>query len=111
MENIKDIANQLIEAVKPHGWKCDEVKGSELSNSIYITFTYEEAGEPDEYGPVEMYGECIRVRISDHELPPTYGQLNGWPTYEVGPHGSAHVDGLEGVIAAMIERAKNQEVS
>ena len=55
---------------------CD---GSSLSSSQYVT-----AARYDE-DDNEIF-EQVKIRISDHALPPTYGQMNGWADYEIGPH-------------------------
>jgi hypothetical protein len=36
-----------------------------------------------EYLIVSVGDECFKVRISDHELPPTYGLRDGWPDFDV----------------------------
>lgn len=62
-------------------WKklADEIERSESSQSEseYLT-VFQGYCEDD-----GMYGLEINVRISDHELPPTYGLRDGWPDLEV----------------------------
>ncbi len=58
---------------------CVGRDGSALSSSQYVT-----AAIYDDDGATVF--EQVKIRVSDHVLPPTYGQMNGWADFEVGPH-------------------------
>ena len=61
-------ADRIVEAFQ--GLDLDiERDASAQSESIYLTLTKNDA--------------TILVRISDHELPPTYGMTNGWADVEL----------------------------
>lgn len=71
--NIAKIADYLEKTLK--SWKISySRKGSELSDSVYIEICENE--------------ENIKIRISDHDLPPTYGILNGYADIEIFGNGN-----------------------
>lgn len=77
-----------------------ETNGSNLSKSKYVNI-----GIPngvDDEG--QKIFDTVKVRISDHELPPSYGNLNGWADYEIGPHQSAASHYLD-VVSSIYKRA------
>lgn len=67
----KYITNALDALGRPYG-----VSHSNLSASRYIVVSDEKFARLGEY----------RIRISDHELPPTYEFLNGFADIEIGSH-------------------------
>lgn len=63
-------ANRIAEHLRYVGLSCSTA-GSSISESIYLTVS----NELDE----------IKIRISSHDLPPSYGERNGWAVVEVDP--------------------------
>lgn len=81
--------DKLRRALERSGIAVDGRHGSGLSRSDYLG-----AMIPDwsgaTVGPLpEGAMRTVKVRSSDHDLPPTYGILNGRPDVEIGPHGAA----------------------
>lgn len=79
----------LKRALNRSGIETYGEKGSSLSSSRYL-----EASIPDwsrnKIGPLEADDvRYLKIRASDHDLPPTYARLNGEADVEIGPHGSA----------------------
>ena len=64
--------------------------------SYYVELSY---GDED-------HVEALKVRIADHDLPPTYAGTFGRADFEVGPHSRGHVDGWKGVVSDLAERMK-----
>ncbi len=60
---------------------CVGRDGSALSSSQYVTAAIYD----DDDDGVTIFDQ-VKIRVSDHVLPPTYGQMNGWADFEVGPH-------------------------
>lgn len=72
-----------------------EKRGSASSGSEYLNLSI---GDGDNF-------QTLKVRISDHELPPTYGLMHGYADYEIGPHDSGAVRGWAGVVDDLAKRA------
>ena len=93
MKKIDDIANYVHRHLKAAGASC-ELHYSSHGTSVYIF-----ASSEDEDG--DILAGPIKIRVSDHDLPPTYGQMHGWADIEVGPHPEATSDWLVAVKAAL----------
>ena len=77
------IADRIARHARQLGWRA-ETSGSNLSSSAYVVATWSPAGDDDGLETV-----TLKIRVSDHDLPPSYGRAD----LEVGPHGGGHVDG------------------
>lgn len=86
------VARQLVAA----GFTVQR-DGSGLSASQYLTVAIHGADDEALFGPE-------KIRVSDHALPPTYGAMNGWADYEIGPHDEAVSDWTR-VVVRLCERA------
>lgn len=94
--NAHRIADNIERNLRAAGFSVGR-DGSGLSSSQYITAAIYD----DEGGYVF---EQVKIRVSDHALPPTYGSMNGWADYEVGPHYEAVSDWTR-VVVRLCERA------
>jgi len=74
-------ADNLADALKRMGIRVER-KGSGLSDSQYLNVSHGE--NPD-----------LRVRIADHQIPPTYERSHGVPDFEIG-HGYIPETGVSG---------------
>lgn len=77
-DTIEGIENTLEGRLKELGYKV-KVKGSNLSNSSYLFVD-------DPYQNIDGF----KIRLSDHELPPTYDRINGVPEFEISPKSNQH---------------------
>lgn len=82
--SISKTADAIARNLKVAGFSVTCEK-SGLSASQYITAAIYDADDNTIF-------ERIKIRVSDHALPPTYGALNGYADYEVGPHQEACSD-------------------
>lgn len=73
----RGIADSIARWAEEMGLSVDRLK-SKLSGSQYLSVSH---ADPD--------GNIIgqrKIRVSDHDLPPSYGEMHGSADYEIGPH-------------------------
>lgn len=78
IDTIEGIETTLENSLKDLGYNV-KVKGSNVSNSKYLLVS-------DPYQNIDEF----KIRLSDHELPPTYDKINGVPDFEISPESSTH---------------------
>lgn len=81
-EDIEYHATQIEKYAEASGWSVDETFGSGLSGSKYVVLSRESGDEV----------ETVKIRVSNHELPPTYKYQHGMADYEVVPDKVNHND-------------------
>jgi len=102
---IELAAEAAAETLEATGWSCTR-DGSGLSRSLYVE-AYHEETEAE-----------LKIRVSDHALPPTYGQTRGYADLEINvafidgdtdvylPDDIDEAEAREAVAAAVTARAR-----
>lgn len=99
MATLYNIAERIARYAGQFGYDVER-HGSASSSSQYVDLAFYQ-----EYEDGSHDYETLKIRVSDHDLPPTYGALNGYANYEVGPHDSATE--WDVVVADLAERTGN----
>lgn len=99
MTASNDIAERIARYAAQFGYDVER-HGSASSSSQYIELAFYK-----EYDDGSHDYETLKIRVSDHDLPPTYGALSGYADYEVGPHDSGTEWDI--VVADLAERTGN----
>lgn len=86
---VERLADELADLLRGAGY-CIAVEHSRLSCSTYISVS--ESEESDDY---------IKIRVSDHALPPSYGVLNGHADIELGDYAEADLTQCQSAFAAV----------
>lgn len=73
----RDIADSIARWAEEMGLSVERLR-SKLSGSQYLSVSH---ADPDG----NVLGQR-KIRVSDHDLPPSYGQMHGEADYEIGPH-------------------------
>jgi|GEM_PF-3069766 len=86
-------AELIAKYAEQSGWSVDRKFGSNLSHSHYIELVrpiaFDEDGDTVDW-------ETLKIRVSDHALPPSYKMQHGEADFEVSPEGSLHQDAHSG---------------
>ena len=77
--------DQVAKYAEGLGYTILDSHGSGLSSSTYLNLAVN--AKVDEDGGVMDYDREIKIRFSDHDLPPSYKRVHGEADYEVSPVG------------------------
>jgi len=84
---------QIGDRIRKHaadmGWEVTDTARSQASGSNYLNLS-RPSGKLDEFGDPIM--DHVKVRISDHDLPPSYKRTMGEADFDVGVGGKDRVD-------------------
>jgi len=94
---LRGAQERIEKYAKAAGLEVEDLHGSSSSGSRYLTIV-----EPltDAMSDAGQTPRSIKVRISDHQLPPSHGQWSGWADFEVGVHQDANGDWVDALMYA-----------
>ena len=84
-----EIGDRIRKYATEMGWEVTDTARSRSSGSNYLHLA-RPSGDLDKYGDPIM--DHVKLRISDHDLPPTYKRTIGEADYDVGVSGKARWD-------------------
>ena len=78
MATSYDIAERIARYAAQFGYDVER-HGSASSSSQYVNLAFYQEHDDGSHDY-----ETLKIRVSDHDLPPTYGKMHGYADYEVG---------------------------
>ncbi|MBK8246276.1 MAG: hypothetical protein IPK85_02535 [Gemmatimonadetes bacterium] len=83
------VGDRIRKYASEMGWEVTDTARSGASGSNYLHLA-RPSGKVDKYGDPIM--DHVKLRISDHDLPPTYKRTIGEADYDVGVGGKSRMD-------------------
>ena len=89
-EPCSAVAERIARYAEKLGCEVESISSSSLSDSCYLQLAFRKTRT--EWGRSLPCLMCVKIRISDHELPEMYEDKYGYTHFEVGEWQGTHYD-------------------